>query len=523
MKELYFIASMLLLLIGLGSCSEDKGNYDYDWISEAGVSLGSVSNTFQVGDPLVLRPTVSFTKKGEEEAAVEDVFSEDEYEYFWIAKRYVKAQGRIVNDTIGRERNLNYIIALTPDEYMVEYQICNKSREIKWLSKFEIKVTLSAPEGWLLLEDKNGQAELSIYARLGDGSMHMVRNMLANSGIPASALAGPRQVFGTYQNQVGQGVWILTDHFTGYLNVKEGHKWNENQAIRRFLVESVEPDFTFNRMIGLMFYTVFGFSDDGLRVSRYPGMFYTGELLNDRFVLAPYACATGDEIQTKQILFFDKGNKKFKILDVSGNFTWADADTQFPQGYDLMLMQTVGDLGAQKICCLLKKDGGVHEVIASSSTQVEKQVNLISNSEHFLNAEQIVYHMFQRLPYYLSDNKLYVYQGEVLGDREVEFWRFPEEGEEVEEDATQVKTELEGRITYIKTQMFNDINMTEYMYRRGFMNYLVVATELPDGTGKVYFLTPEQENAYKLTISDVVTTDHKVVSIDYQRPEILKY
>lgn len=523
MKELYFIASMLLLLIGLGSCSEDKGNYDYDWVSEASVSFGDVSKVFQVGDPLVLRPTVIFMKKGEEESAVEDVFSEDEYEYFWIAKRYVKAQGRIVNDTIGRERNLNYIIDLTPDEYMVEYQIYNKSQELKWLSKFEIKVTLSAPEGWLLLEDNNGQAELSIYARLGDGSMHMVRDMLSTSGIPASALAGPRQVFGTYQNQVGQGVWILTDHFTGYLNVKEGHKWNENQVIRRFLVESVEEDFTFTQMVGVMFYTIFGFSEDGLRISRYPGMFYTGDVLNDRFELAPYACAIGNEMQTKQILFFDKTHNKFKVLDISGNFTWADADTKFPQGYDLMYMQTVGEVGAQKIYCLLKKDDGVHEVIATSSTVVENQAKLISNSEHFLNAEQITYHMFQRLPYYLSDNKLYVYQGEVLGDREVEFWRAPKEDEEVEDGATQLPTELEGRITYIKTQMFNDINMTEYMYRRGFMNYLVVATELPDGTGKVYFLTPEQENAYKLTISDVVTTDHKVVSIDYQRPEILKY
>lgn len=525
MKKIYHIVVLLLLLTGWGSCSEDEGNYDYDWISEVNVSSFNISaNTYQVGDPLVLRPTVTFAKNGEEEANVEDVFSEDEYDYYWIARRYVSSLNRIVSDTIGRERNLNYIIALQPDKYLVEYQICNKSREIKWLSKFTLNVTLTAPEGWLLLEDNEGQAELSIYARLGDGEMHMVRNMLENSGIPAAALAGPRQVFSTYQNQRGNGVWILTDRFTGYLDVKSGHKWNDYQVITQHLVETVEDDFVFNRMIGVMFYTILGFSDDGLRISRYPGMLYTGDVLpaaeNERFELAPYACVIGNEIQTKQILFFDKTNKRFKILDISGNFIWANADTKFPEGHELMFMQTLGEATAEKICCLLKKDDAVYEVVATSATEVEKQATQISTSEKFLNAEQIVYHMFLRLPYYLYDNKLYVNRGEELGDQEVEIWRVPKEDEEPEEGETQIPAELEGQITYITTHMFNDLNMSGNEYRRTFMNYLVVATELPDGTGRVYFLTPEQANAYKLTISDVVATEHKVVSIDYQRPGI---
>lgn len=170
----------------------------------------------------------------------------------------------------------------------------------------------------------------------------------------------------------------------------------------------------------------------------------------------------------------------------------------------------------------LQKDGGVYEVIASSATEVEMQAKLISRSPAFLNAEQIVFHMFLRLPYYLSENKLYVNRDE-LGDQEVEIWRTPKEGEELAEGMSPVRTELEGRITCIKAQIFSDLMLSGYEYRRSFMNYLVVATELPDGTGKVYFLTPEQANAHKLTITDEVVTDHKVVSIDYQRSNILEY
>ena len=526
MKKMYYIIGLLLVLVGLAGCSDDKGNYDYAWIPQASVATIKVDGVYQVGDPLVIRPTVYFTKAGMENSSVEDVFSEDDYEYYWIAKRYVKSLGRIVCDTIGRERNLNYIIDLSPDNYMVEYQIYNKTRDIRWLSKFTLQITLSAPEGWLFLEDNSGQAELSIYVRLGDGDMHIVRDMLSKAGIPAASLAGPRQVFSTYQNSRGGGVWILTDHFTGYLNVKEGHTWNERQTIQNHLIEPVGDGFVFNRMLPVMLHTVLGLSDDGLRVSRYPAMLYTADVLptpdNGRFEVAPYAATLGFEMVTKQVLFFDVTHKVFKILDVSGNFTWAQADSKFPEGYDLMLMQTLGDASAQKICCLLKKDGGVYELVASSATEVEMQAKLISNSENFLNAEQVVLHMFLRLPYYLKDNKLYVNRSD-LGDQEVEIFRVPGEDEEVEEGQTQVKAELEGQITCIKTQMFDNLNLAGNEYRRGFMNYLVVATELPDGTGKVYFLTPEQENAYKLTISDVVSTNHKVVSIDYQNPSILTH
>ena len=93
--------------------------------------------------------------------------------------------------------------------------------------------------------------------------------------------------------------------------------------------------------------------------------------------------------------------------------------------------------------------------------------------------------------------------------------------EVIASSATEV--EMQAKLISIKAQIFSDLMLSGYEYRRSFMNYLVVATELPDGTGKVYFLTPEQANAHKLTITDEVVTDHRVVSIDYQRSNILEY
>lgn len=513
----------LLAMICLGSCYDDQGNYDYDWITTTSVEESGKSYTYEVGQAFVLRPEIRFMHKNGKltESGVEDIFSDDAYDYYWIAKRYDKTVGVIVSDTIGRERNLNYIVDLAPELYLVEYQIYNKTNGVNWLSKFNLNVTLSAPEGWLFLEDKEGTAELSIYVYMADKEMRLVKNVLATSGIPASSLAGPRQVFATYQNQVGNGVWILTDHFTGYLNVKAGHQWTARQTVQNHMVEVVGDDFVLNSVQGVMFNTVFAFSNDGVRVSRYPGLFFTGDLLKpepDRFEIAPYFGATGFETQTQQVLAFDKTNKKFRFLDISGNYNWLEADEKFPVGYDLKHMEIVGEApSAQKIACLLTKDDKVYHMLASSPILVETGVKLLSSSEKFLNAEQCAFHKFLMLPYYLYDGKIYV--NRTAGDdREVEYYRDLNEDDEVDPGVSEVRTELEGKIVLLTTVPFTDL--VNWKYRRVFMNYVVVTTEMPDGSGRVYFLTPEDANAHKLKISDMVETDHKVISIDYQRPGI---
>lgn len=537
MRRLYTILFVWLAIACLGSCYDDKGEYDYDWVSRAQVSDFAKAYTYTMGDTMRLSPKIWFSKMVDGVNTYDDstdIFSNDEYAYLWITKRYDKTMGYIASDTIGRERSLNYVVALAPEQYFVEFKICNLSRNLEWSSHFVLNVTLSAPEGWLLLEDNEGVAELSIYVRKGDGSMQLVTDVLARSGIPAASLRGPRQVFATYQNQVGNGVWILTDHFTGYLDVKSGHKWTARQTVQNHLVESVDQNFAFTKIMNLMYYTVFGFSEDGLRVSRYPGMLYTGDLLpkgTKRFELSPYLATIGFEMMTKQILGFNQTQKCFTLLNLTGNFDWSEADTKFPKGYDLKLMEVVGESGSQKIYCLLTKPDGVYQLIASSATQVESEAKLISTSEKFLNAEQCVYHKKSQLPYYLYEGKLYV--NRVAGDdREVEYFKVVEKEEEdeggneeedvpdEEEVVEKVPAVLEGRINYITGLVFSDVFLEGYEYRQVFMNYLVVATELPDGSGMVYFLTPEQANAQLLTISDSIKTKHKVLSIDYQRPGI---
>lgn len=505
MKRFYMIILTLLTVIGLGSCYEDKGNYDYDWVASAQVLNFEESYTYTVGDAMTLRPDLVFQKQDgmEIHVAAEDRFDDTEYEYYWIAIRYDNNQQRFFRDTIGRERNLNYIVNLPAEKYLVEYHVYNKEHDLRWISKFDLKVTLSAPEGWLLLEDKDGIAELSIYAVMGDGSLRMVHNVLSASGIPEDMLAGPRQVFATYQNNKGSGVWILTDQFTGYLDVKARHQWTSMQNLSNYMLDR---NVIFDKILNVGFYTVFGFAGDQLYLSRFPGILFTENLLHGKdFKLAPYIAAVVNNALINQVLVFDKTNKCFKFIDVSGTFSFTDADDSFPKGYDLMLMSVVGSVGMQKIYCLLKDNKAVYQMEASSPTIVESPATQVSTSEQFLNAEQCVFHQETGIPFYLYQGKLYVNRP-VIGDQEVKFYQ------------SGVQVDLPGTINYITSVAFSNIEGHEHWDE--FSKYLVVATELPDGRGRVYFLTPETANAQKLIISDIVETPHKVISIAYQRPDI---
>ncbi|MGL5682249.1 MAG: PKD-like family lipoprotein [Marinifilaceae bacterium] len=535
MEKAFKIIIGLFLVCTLYSCYEDQGNYNYNWISSVVSSNIDQKYIFTYGDTMRITPNLSYiTNSTGEMALVDSVDTQNNvYEYSWVAKRYDRDLEMIVIDTLSLKKDLEYVVALAPETYFMEYAVRNVTQDLSWITKFSLTVTLSAPEGWLILEDNGGYADLSIYARQGfTAKMKMVTNVLAESGIPQSALKGPRSVFSTYQTQVGKGVWLMTDNFTGYLDVKAGHKWTPRQTAYNHLAEDGEESFVFTRMLNVMYYTVFGFTNNELRVARYPGMLYTGDLVNNQFEISPYLATIGTEHNMTQVLGFDNTNKCFKILNLNGNFNWGDADSNFPKGYDLDYMDIVGESNAQKICCLLsdKEAGKVYQVTATSTSNVDQKLTHISSSEKFVNAEQRIYHKFSFLPYYLYDGVLYTNRM-AFDDQEVQFFvqvkndeddDNTDEDEDKEEDKETIMEQmnLEGRITYIGSQFFPDLHLSDNAYRRIYMDLIIVATELEDGSGRVYFFTPKSSNAQQLLLYDSVETKNKVVSIYYQLPSI---
>lgn len=478
------------------SCYDDQGNYDYNWITE--VEVDKLPDRVEVvGDILNIQPTLTFINKEEKQSTTED------YSYLWIAVT------RNSRDTIGRELNLNYRITLAPGTYQVEFQACDLHNDVSWMQKFSLKVMVELPEGWLFLQDKADQAELAFYARMNDGKMKLKEDMLHVAGIPEAQLEGPRQVF--YMNSSmlqGVGIWTVTDKMAGYLDNDNGYLWNSSQLLRNYVTNSVDESFTVDKIMSDgSWYQKFMFSQGGKEIwfSRYAYLVFTNSpcvFKNEAFEVAPYVLG---QQNAESSLFFDRTHKCFMGFRV-GSASWYQLQG-FPIGKDLIYMEGIGEMTNRQGFILLKDDA---EHVYEYQVALDK-LTLISDPENnndwgvlpnLARAEQCVYHQTEEVPYYLRNNTLYVVRNR------------QEFGVTFYKTGSSENIGLEGEITLLYTKHFSDQHL--YPYLGDFYKMLIVATKLSDGSGQVYFLTPDQGNAHRLRIDDVVKVKYPVIGMDYK-------
>ena len=74
MRKNIYVLLLLSLIMVLGSCYSDKGNYDYEDVNEITVDLGGAKYTYVVGNVAKLEPTLTFATRE---------IAESELEYNW--------------------------------------------------------------------------------------------------------------------------------------------------------------------------------------------------------------------------------------------------------------------------------------------------------------------------------------------------------------------------------------------------------------------------------------------------------
>ncbi len=81
MRKNIYVLLLLSLVVFLGSCYSDKGNYDYEDVNEITVDLGGAKYTYVVGNVARLEPNITFATQ--EIAESELVFTTDYYSIFY--------------------------------------------------------------------------------------------------------------------------------------------------------------------------------------------------------------------------------------------------------------------------------------------------------------------------------------------------------------------------------------------------------------------------------------------------------
>lgn len=177
MKKDIVIFCSLIIAFSMSGCVKDDGNYDYKDRSE--VELGEVTGIEDFY-------SVNSLQRLQIPASVERITRDEDYEYYWS----VWGVGGTVTgnkDTIGREKQLDYVVNLKSGTYELVFQAKNKETGVSVFQKADMTVASLFSEGWFVTKTENGQTEIDLVKK--DGTFYPDILKAANGeSLPGKAL-----------------------------------------------------------------------------------------------------------------------------------------------------------------------------------------------------------------------------------------------------------------------------------------------------------------------------------------------
>ena len=197
------ITTCLLLLF---SCSEDLGNYNYTDINEVTISDIEESYTAIISEPFEIIPKVEST-----------IGNDSDYEYEWTAINNIQNSDNRVT-VLATTKNLQLsALTIAPAVYTVTYKIKDLKTDVVWTHKFELSVENTIFEGWMVLNDVNGEPRLDMISRIDDqytpiyDVLGYVNSSLTLSGKPIDVYCYKYRsnLYGVYVTTEGNGTTRL--------------------------------------------------------------------------------------------------------------------------------------------------------------------------------------------------------------------------------------------------------------------------------------------------------------------------
>jgi len=301
----------MVLAVLLTSCYEDKGNYDYDWVTD--VRIENLKDTLvSRGEVLKIEPQLSLILG---DSLAGESFNPEDYEYLWTtgfeSDATILSRERVLNDTIW--------LPISETAYTVFYRISRKSSGLFWYGKFNLSVKGRYSKGILFLtEDENKQVELDLYGNTPTGEWILEKGALARSGFPYRG-GGANCVYSqTVAN--AKRIWVATGEATGWLDMKN-FAWGERDIARSIMAIPQPVSYTFKNIITLGGKVYLMSADgNGHVINNYAMIYPTFAVVNNKTVkLAPFAVGT-----TSSAAVWDLTNRQL-VLNLSDNMMTANA------------------------------------------------------------------------------------------------------------------------------------------------------------------------------------------------------
>jgi hypothetical protein len=164
----HFIKFSLVVVIMLTfACSKNNQLVKYEQINDIKITDATTSITVPQLDSLIITPTLAETMP-----------AGDSFTYSWT----------IDSKTIAESKNLRMKVTLSPGTYFIIYKVTSNKNGIYTLQRYTVTVTGVYPDGWYIVNNKDGKGRVSLIRTDGiifDNPMEVANN----KSYPGKALA----------------------------------------------------------------------------------------------------------------------------------------------------------------------------------------------------------------------------------------------------------------------------------------------------------------------------------------------
>ena len=229
MKKIYYLLACLFVL---GSCFDDKGNYDYNPINDVAIKGFGTLDTVYRG--LYLIDTLHF--RGELDCTLDKEVKDENYMWRWELEKSIYER-----EIIAETRNLDLPLNMTPGAYKLHLRVKDLATGIVHSVSESISVELSYSKGLYILSDReNEEVQLDMVAIIESiGDTIILQDMLKETDLPTLHRAINVMHTGKDPNEETQRVWIMTEEGSYWLSslTMQG---DENNTIWKMFATSLD-------------------------------------------------------------------------------------------------------------------------------------------------------------------------------------------------------------------------------------------------------------------------------------------
>lgn len=426
---------VVLIVIMLSSCIDDKGNYNYLSLDELmPVSIEKLEAKYNVYQGGRLRIDPVFT-------AIDD---ENRYTYTWYA------MVRRSKTILSAKKLLDTIIALPQDEYALHFEVRDEKLDIFKSVSSKLSVTANIQNGWYILKSRDGTTDFDYRGVDGLHADNVMQTIAGNEELQGDALQillQPDKYTTESTNESGAPVILREQKAIHVLSTKEfktidaarfrlfkkyDDQFYNPPAVRRPCGIYYHQDNTFYIDNALLYGSNFG------GVGKYGSPFYYDEF-NVDYEIFPSILLHKDKaivFDTKSSTFYvaayDPRNLKMTRFRASSD--GASLTNMDMEMIGLFQRTPPGAYTPNGYALLKKKGTETHYLytiqVTGFTTYPVTGINRVPANAEMVKAKVFGTHRMAECLYYSSDNRLCMYVNSATEHRESVLRTFPE-GEEI--------------------------------------------------------------------------------------------